>query len=320
MSELRVMDLHLALREGARFHPIVEAVDLTLEKGKTVALVGESGCGKTLTCLSILRLLDESSLQITQGEIRFSGLDLVTLSERELQRIRGNSIGMIFQDPLSSLNPVFSVGNQLVEALQNHRKMSFSEARDQSIAMLEWVKVADPVRRFREYPYQLSGGMRQRIMIAMALLGKPEFLLADEPTTALDVTIQAQILSLLLELQEKMGLGILLVTHDLGVVAEFADEVVVMYAGRVVEQASVQALFENPQHPYTKGLLASVPRLGSKKLSSIPGQVPHFRSFPTGCRFAPRCPHKMAICEREMPTLEGENGHKSACWLGRVPI
>lgn len=262
MTLLTVEGLQLSLREGTRFTPFVEDVSFSVEKGKTVALVGESGCGKSITCLSMLRLLNPEAVQISGGSIQFEGQDLLQLPLSQLRHIRGNSIGMVFQDPLSSLNPVFSIGNQLVEAIQNHRSVSYAEAKEKALHMLASVRVSRPELRFTEYPYQLSGGMRQRVMIAMALLGEPKLLIADEPTTALDVTIQAQILSLLIELQEEMNLGILLVTHDLGVVAEFADEVLVMHAGRIVECAPVQALFENPQHAYTKKLLASVLKLG----------------------------------------------------------
>ena len=265
MTLLAVEGLQLSLRTENGFSPFVENLGFTVEKGKTVALVGESGCGKSITCLSILQLLDPQAVRIDSGRILFENRDLLRMTPSELRHIRGNAIGMIFQDPLSSLNPVFSIGSQLVEAVQNHTQVSAAQAKEKALHMLECVRVSRPDLRFTEYPYQLSGGMRQRVMIAMALLGEPKLLIADEPTTALDVTIQAQILSLLIELQEQMNVGILLVTHDLGVVAEFADEVLVMYAGRIVERAPVRDLFENPQHPYTQKLLASVLKLGGPR-------------------------------------------------------
>lgn len=317
---LTVEDLqtHFFTEEG-----VVRAVDgvsLGVRPGETLGLVGESGCGKTVTALSILRLIPDPPGRIVGGSISFEGRDLVQLSEEEIRKIRGCAISMIFQEPMTSLNPVFTVGEQVAEGIRQHKKLSKREAWDQAIDVLKRVKIPDPARRAREYPHQLSGGMRQRVMIAIALAMGPKLLIADEPTTALDVTIQAQILDLLLGLQTEMKMAVMLITHDLGVVSETADRVVVMYAGRVVEQAPVKELFDNPLHPYTQGLLESLPRLeaekGGRRLQAIPGLVPNLLQLPTGCKFAPRCPKAVEECWPTEPELRQiRPGHWARCIL-----
>jgi oligopeptide/dipeptide ABC transporter ATP-binding protein len=295
----------------------VDRVSFDLEQGKTLCLVGESGCGKSVTALSIMRLIPDPPGKIAGGSVRFNGRDLTSLSEAEMRSIRGNEIAMIFQEPMTSLNPVFTVGDQIMEAVMLHQKVKPGEARDRTIEMLRKVRIPEPERRVYEYPHQMSGGMRQRVMIAMALSCNPKLLIADEPTTALDVTIQAQILDLLCQLQQDFRMALLLITHDLGVVAEMADHVAVMYASRIVEQAEVQELFERPLHPYTQGLFRSLPRLGVKKdrLEPIPGVVPNPLSFPKGCKFWPRCPDATEQSRREEPSLrELRPGHWVACW------
>ena len=295
----------------------VDGVSFTVEQGETVGVVGESGCGKSVTSLSILRLVPSPPGRIAQGRILFEGQDLLTLSEREMRAIRGRDIAMIFQEPMTSLNPVFTCGDQILEALRRHQKVSATEARDQALELLHLVGIPLPEQRLGAYPHQLSGGMRQRIMIAMALCCHPRLLIADEPTTALDVTIQAQILDLLRHLKKQLSMAVLLITHDLGVVAETAERVVVMYAGKVVEEAPVRTLFHTPRHPYTEGLLRSIPRLDERResLPVIEGMVPNLLDLPSGCRFHPRCPRAERRCREEAPALRslGE-GHRVACW------
>ncbi len=295
----------------------VDGVSYSLERGETVGVVGESGCGKSVTALSILRLIPEPPGKIVDGQILFEGTDLLQLSPAEMRRIRGNDIAMIFQEPMTSLNPVFTIGNQIAEAVRLHQGLSKKEALHKAIEMLTLVGI--PVH---EYPHQLSGGMRQRAMIAMALSCNPKVLIADEPTTALDVTIEAQILDLMRNLQHELGAAIIMITHDLGVIAEIARKVVVMYAGKIVEQAPVEQLFAEPNHPYTQGLLQSLPRVdkdavgAKRRLQEIPGIVPSLLNLPPGCKFASRCPKVMPICEEEEPPLEQvAPQHYSACWL-----
>ncbi len=297
----------------------VQDVGFSIKKGKTFALVGESGCGKSVTALSIMRLVPGPQGKIVGGEIAFAGRNLLALSEREMRHVRGNEIAMIFQEPMTSLNPVYTVGNQIVETIRLHQKKSSSQAWADAVEMLGKVGIADPQQRVRQYPHQMSGGMRQRVMIAMAVSCEPALLIADEPTTALDVTIQAQILDLLDELQEQNGMSILLITHDLGVVAERADDVAVMYASRIVEVADSKQLFAGPLHPYTQGLLKSLPRLGfsGERLPTISGTVPEPLRFPGGCKFHPRCPVGQSDrrCQTVEPTLrEVEAGRCVACW------
>jgi oligopeptide/dipeptide ABC transporter ATP-binding protein len=300
----------------------VDGVSYALGRGETVGVVGESGCGKSVTALSILRLIPDPPGKIVSGQILFDGTNLIELTAAEMRRVRGNDISMIFQEPMTSLNPVFTIGNQIAEAVRLHQGLSKKEALEKAVEMLTLVGIPVPERRVHEYPHQLSGGMRQRAMIAMALSCNPKVLIADEPTTALDVTIQAQILDLMRNLQHELGTAILLITHDLGVVADMARKVVVMYAGKVVEQAPVEQIFAEPNHPYTQGLLQSLPRVdkdatGVKhRLQEIPGIVPSLMNLPPGCKFASRCPKVMAICEEQEPPLEqvGPN-HYSACWL-----
>ena len=295
----------------------VDGVSFVIEQGQTVCLVGESGCGKSVTALSIMRLIPDPPGKIAQGRIVFNGRDLLAVSEADMRSIRGNEIAMIFQEPMTSLNPVFTVGDQIMEAVMLHQKVKTGEARERTIEMLRKVRMPNPEQRIREYPHQLSGGMRQRVMIAMALSCNPKLLIADEPTTALDVTIQAQILDLLRQLQQDFKMALLLITHDLGVVAEMANHVYVMYASKVAEHAEVKKLFERPLHPYTKGLFRSLPRLGAKKdrLEAIPGVVPSPLNFPKGCKFWPRCPDATEQSRREEPQLrELRPGHWVACW------
>lgn len=289
----------------------VDHVSFDLYRGKTVGIVGESGCGKSVTSLSIMRLIPSPPGKIVGGQILYKGKELRNLSMEQMRKIRGNEISMIFQEPMTSLNPVFTVGNQLIEAILLHQDLSKSAAKEKAIEMLRLVGIPAPEKRIDDYPHQLSGGMRQRVMIAMALSCNPEILIADEPTTALDVTIQAQILDLLRDLQERVGMAIMLITHDLGVVAEVADEVVVMYAGKVAERASVKELFANPQHPYTQGLLNSIPTLSKDptgkvkkaRLEPIPGIVPSLLELPQGCRFQERCKYVTDECKKAEPEL-----------------
>jgi oligopeptide/dipeptide ABC transporter ATP-binding protein len=300
----------------------VDGVNLRLAHGETLGVVGESGCGKTMTALSLLRLFPSPPGKIVEGQLFFEGRDLAQLSDGEIRKIRGNRISMIFQEPMTSLNPVFSVGNQIMEPLMLHQGLNRHEARERAIEMLRLVGIPSPQRRVREFPHQLSGGMRQRVMIAMALSCRPRLLIADEPTTALDVTIQAQILDLMVKLKEQMGTAILLITHNLGVVAQMAQRVLVMYAGKIVEEAPVEELFDNPLHPYTRGLLTSIPRLDlvhlgePQRLQEIPGLVPSLFHLPKGCAFRPRCLQAMDRCRREPPDFfEVRPGHSIRCWL-----
>jgi oligopeptide/dipeptide ABC transporter ATP-binding protein len=313
---LEVRDLQVSFPSGpGTIHP-VDGISFTVERGQTLALVGESGCGKSMTSLALLRLVPEPG-RITRGSIRLDGEELTTLSERDMRAVRGGRIAMVFQDPMTSLNPVLRAGVQIAEAVRAHRAVSRSAARDRALALLTEVGIPDPARRLDEYPHQLSGGMRQRVMIAIALAAEPEVLVADEPTTALDVTVQAQILELLARLQQERRMGILLITHDLGVVAGRADHVAVMYAGQVVESAPTPLLFEAPAHPYTRGLFASVPAIEGplERLKPIRGNVPAPSAWPAGCRFGPRCPDRFAACDR-MPLLEPlAPKHESRCWL-----
>jgi peptide/nickel transport system ATP-binding protein len=318
---LDVRDLRTHFKTDDGEFAAVDGVSFSVDAGRTLAIVGESGCGKSVTSLSIMGLLPKPAGRIAGGSIRFEGRELVGARPNDMQDLRGNGMAMIFQEPMSSLNPVLTIGQQIVEGLLRHRKMSTAQAQARAIEMLRKVRIPAPEQRFHEYPHKLSGGMRQRAMIAMALVCDPRLLIADEPTTALDVTIQAQILDLMRTLQRESGTAIILITHDLGVVAEVADEVVVMYAGRIVERAPVQAIFDAPQHPYTVGLLGSMPRLDGDRarLASIEGQVPSPMRLPAGCRFAERCPFVVAKCRAESPPLrEMAAGHASACW--RAPL
>lgn len=294
----------------------VDGVTFSIEAGKTMGLVGESGCGKSVTALSVIQLLTKGTGRIVGGEILYEGQNIAAFSEERMRSIRGNDISMIFQEPMTSLNPVFSVGEQIAEAVRIHQKLNRREARNRAIEMLRLVKIAEPEKRLNDYPHQMSGGMRQRVMIAMALSCNPKLLIADEPTTALDVTIQAQILELISELQEQLGMAVLMITHDLGVVAEQADEVAVMYAGKIVEHAAPETIFANPKHPYTVGLMKSIPGMGTpgRKLDTIPGVVPSPLNWPTGCRFRTRCKDAGDICAGTPPELiEIEPGHSVAC-------
>ena len=308
-------------------HGVVKAVDgvsFTLAAHETLAIVGESGCGKSITALSLMRLVPDPPGRIAGGSVKLDGVDLLTLDEETMRGVRGKDIAMIFQEPMTSLNPVLTIGSQIAEVLLLHEQIGRRQAWTKAIDMLRLVRIPEPEQRAKEYPHQLSGGMRQRAMIAMALACNPKVLIADEPTTALDVTIQAQILDIILDLQRKLSTAIVLITHDLGVVAETAQRVIVMYAGRKVEEASVEELFARPQHPYTHGLMASIPRLDlmrgeaegvSGRLQEIPGMVPALTNLPEGCVFAPRCAHAEDRCRREYPTYEEKRPrHWAACW------
>jgi oligopeptide/dipeptide ABC transporter ATP-binding protein len=314
---LEIRGLRVSFRTDAGPVPAVRGVDLALGAGETLALVGESGCGKSVTALSILRLVATPPGAYDAGEIRLEGEDLLRASEERIREVRGNDVAMIFQEPMTSLNPVFPVGEQVAEAIELHQDVGAGEARARAIEALHRVGIPAPEQRADEYPHQLSGGLRQRVMIAMALACNPRVLIADEPTTALDVTIQAQILELIAKLQAELGMAVLLITHDLGVVAETAHRVAVMYAGRVVEEAQVLALFERPRHPYTAGLLRSRPRLdvGHGRLVPIEGTVPDALHVPAGCAFHPRCPLAVERCRREEPPLVESAGHRFACWV-----
>ncbi len=312
---LDVQDLHMGFPVARGTARAVDGVSLTLARGRVLGLVGESGCGKSMTALCLLRLVPSPG-RITGGRILFEGRDLLVLSEREMRAVRGAGLAMIFQEPMTALNPVLTVGSQIAEAIRIHRPVTHKEAWDRAVALLDEVGIPEPEARATDYPHQLSGGMRQRVMIAMAISCEPQVLVADEPTTALDVTIQADILALLRDLRERHGMALLLITHDLGVVAEQADEVAIMYAGRIVEQAPVTEIFAHPRHPYTQALLRSMPRLGHHvdRLAQIPGTVPDLAKLPSGCAFRDRCPIAIDACGAAVPPLEQKApGHRAAC-------
>jgi oligopeptide/dipeptide ABC transporter ATP-binding protein len=316
---LEVRDLKTTFQTAAGVVRAVDGVSWDVEEGETVALVGESGCGKSVSALSIMRLVAPPAGRIESGRILFRGRDLLALSEQEMEHVRGREIGMVFQEPMTSLNPVLSIGRQLTEGLEIHLKMNPAAARARAVELLGLVGISDAERRLAQYPHQFSGGMRQRMMIAMALACEPKLILADEPTTALDVTIQAQILELMRDLSKRLGVAMLIITHNLGVVARYADRVNVMYAGRIIERATAAELYANPRHPYTLGLLHSVPRLDEPvraRLVPIEGQPPDLTRLPAGCSFAPRCSYKVARCEEQSPVLEAVAGagHMAACW------
>ncbi len=312
---LQIRDLRVEFDTDAGAVPAVRGVNLTVRAGQTVALVGESGCGKSVTAMSVMRL---TSGRVAAGEIRFQGKDLAGLSEREMRAVRGGQIGMIFQEPMTSLNPIFKIGKQIEEVLELHQRLSPAAAREQACELLGRVGIASPRERAEQYPHELSGGMKQRVMIAIAIACKPRLLIADEPTTALDVTIQAQIMALLRSLQRELDMAVLLITHDLGVVAHFAEEVDVMYAGKIVEHGSVRDIFKRPSHPYTQALLGGLPdpAAPTKRLEAIPGRVPAPGSLPAGCAFSARCKHCFEPCPgRQPPQLEVSGEHTAACWL-----
>ena len=324
---LAVNDLHtyFDLRQGVA--KAVDGVSFSLAPRETLAIVGESGCGKSITALSLMRLVPDPPGRIAGGSVKLAGTDLLALDEEAMRAVRGKDIAMIFQEPMTSLNPVLTIGEQIAEAVLLHEKVSRAQAWTKAIEMLRITQIPEPEQRAKEYPHQLSGGMRQRAMISMALACNPKVLIADEPTTALDVTIQAQILDLIVDLQHKLGTAVILITHDLGVVAEMAQRVIVMYAGRKIEEASVEELFARPQHPYTHGLMASIPRLplmrgetesDSDRLQEIPGMVPALSNLPGGCVFAPRCAHAEGRCRNRYPDYEEKwPGHWAACWRSR---
>lgn len=320
---LTVKDLSISFKTEFGLVNPVQGVSFEVKQNETLGIVGESGCGKSITAYSVIRLLPNNSVLGKGTQICFEGENLLNRSKQDLAKIRGNRISMIFQEPMTSLNPIYTVGWQLAEAFTLHREMSEEEVKRQSIGLLEKVRIPEPEKRLKEYPHQLSGGMRQRVMIAMALACSPKLLIADEPTTALDVTTQAQILELINGLKRDMDASIIMITHDLGVIAEMCDRVLVMYAGNIVESAQVFELFDHPRHPYTKGLLSSIPNVEieksqQKRLTTIKGFVPHPANFPKGCRFHPRCPHAFERCVQENPQLlpiKGQSDHFSRCWL-----
>jgi peptide/nickel transport system ATP-binding protein len=314
---LELKDLKTWYRTDNGIAKAVDGVSFSLAPNRIIGIVGESGCGKSVTALSIMRLVPMPPGYFAGGDILWKGRSIVKASEAEMRKIRGNEIAMIFQEPMSSLNPVFTCGDQIMEQILNHRNVSKTEARKQAVDLLNMVGIPNPSERIDSYPHEMSGGMRQRVMIAMALSCGPELLIADEPTTALDVTVQAQILELIGKLREERGMSVMLITHDFGVVAELCEEVVVMYASRIVESGAVRHIFENPLHPYTRGLLKSIPRLGARqeRLNVIEGNVPSATRLPDGCRFAGRCPLADDFCRKEQPPLkEYEAGHMAACW------
>lgn len=313
---LEIADLRTSFVQSGEKLTVIEGVSLTVEAGETVGVVGESGCGKSVTSLSIMRLLGKNAE--LGGSIRFQEMELLSLKEKEMEAIRGNQIAMIFQEPMTALNPLHTIGKQISEPLRRHFKMSKQAAKERTIQLLQEVGIPRAEEIISEYPHQLSGGMRQRVMIAMAMACTPKLLIADEPTTALDVTIQAQILELMKKVRQEHGTSILLITHDLGVVAEMCHRVIVMYAGQIVEEADVKQLFDDPKHPYTRGLLKSMPSLSAnqERLHAIPGSVPMLADMPPGCRFAPRCPHAMDICRKKNPDLLNiSDRQRCRCWL-----
>ena len=314
---LEVKNLKTGFQTENGFLPVVQGISFHVNQGEIVGLVGESGSGKSVTSLSIMRLFHDTSGKVSEGEIMYKGENLLTFSEKKMTKYRGEELSMVFQEPMTALNPVLTIGKQMRETIMLHMGMSKKEAHQYAVEKLKSVGIQRAEQVMKDYPHQLSGGMRQRVIIAMQISCNPSLLIADEPTTALDVTIQAQILKLMVEIQEKTSVGILLITHDLGVVAEICDRVIVMYAGRIVEEASAIDLFENPKHPYTKGLMESVPKIGSKKerLNSITGTVPNPNNMPKGCKFTPRCPFAMPICHEKEPQLMPTDNHSARCWL-----
>jgi len=324
---LEIRDRKVSFVHGKQSRTALEGVSLSVDRGRTVGLVGESGCGKSLTALSIMQLLPSPPARIDGGEIvltlRDRPRDLLKITNKDMRSVRGRDIAMIFQDPMTSLDPVYSIGEQIAEVLITHEGVSRKYALQRAVELLRDVGISSPEQRIQQYPHELSGGMRQRAMIAIALACKPAILVADEPTTALDVTIQAQVLALMSGMQQSLGTALLLITHDMGVIAEMADDVLVMYLGRIVERGSVAQVLERPAHPYTQGLIASLPRLDmphGERLIPIQGTVPSLAAIPSGCRFHTRCPHVMDICRREEPTMRSrEGGHEAACWLIEGP-
>ena len=315
---LKIENLSTSFHKNEGSVQVVRGVNLHLNHSEVLAIVGESGCGKTVTALSILRLIPIPPGRFDSGKIKFNDKDLLSLSKKDMQKVRGNDISMIFQEPMTSLNPIFTVGDQISEAIIQHQHKTKTEARKEAISLLKKVLIPSPETRIDQYPHELSGGMKQRVMMAIAIACSPALLIADEPTTALDVTIQAQILSLLSSLRKESEMSILLITHTLGIVAQFADRIAVMYSGKIVEEATVDSLFENPRHPYTRGLLNSLPKDGSEsRLESISGAVPHPGYLPHGCAFHPRCKDAMPKCQQQPPVtnINKENTHKVACWI-----
>lgn len=315
MKLLEVKDLKTYFYTDEGVVKSVDGVSFSVDKGETLGVVGESGCGKSITSMSIMQLIGKPG-KIVNGEIDFKGENLLNKDKEEMRKIRGKEIAMIFQEPMTSLNPVYTVGQQIMEAVLIHEDMTKEQARERAIQMLDLVKIPDAEKRLNSYPHEFSGGMRQRVMIAMALSCNPEFLICDEPTTALDVTIQAQILNLINELKEKTDTAVMMITHDLGVISEVADNVMVMYAGQVVEYTDVDTVFEKPLHPYTQGLISCIPKLGGQeeKLSTIKGMVPSFNDMPEGCLFCPRCEYAKDICRKERPELVDLDGHQVRCF------
>ncbi len=315
---LEVEDLRTYFYTEDGVVPAVDGISFTLDKGKTLGIVGESGCGKSVTSLSVMRLIASPPGKIVSGRISFEGKDLLKIPEKEMRKVRGNEISMIFQEPMTSLNPVFTIGDQICEAILLHQKVTKRQARQQAIELLKKVGIPSAEKRVDDYPHQMSGGMRQRVMIAMALSCNSKLLIADEPTTALDVTIQAQILDLMKKVRNDFKASIMLITHDLGVVADLADDVIVMYAGKIVERAAVRHIYKNPKHPYTQGLLGSIPKLNEVKerLHVIEGTVPNPFCMPEGCRFNPRCRYAKDICiQKQPPLIKVEDNHEAACWM-----
>jgi len=315
---LEIKNLSVSIGDKQNGFEVVSDVSISVPKGKVIGIVGESGCGKTITALSVIKLLPDPPAKITSGEIIFKNRNLLELSDEQLRLIRGNEISMIFQEPVSSLNPVFTIGEQIGETIRTHNKINRKEERDRVIELLKLVDIPDPERRYSNYPHEMSGGMCQRVMIAMALCCNPDLLIADEPTTALDVTVEAGIIELINNLRNEIGMSVILITHDFGIISEIADEIYVMYAGRIVENATNELLFNNPKHPYTIGLLNSIPDLNdikNKALKMIPGNIPSPQNYPKGCRFNDRCEMMIDKCKRSVPLLEQvENEHESACF------